>query len=108
MTVAELRLWKYLKTKPEGFKFRRQHPIGCYVLDFYCHKLRLSIELDGAYHLSHSQKLKDAERTSYLTELGIVELRFSNEVIINELESWIEDFCEKLREGAPFMVNYSL
>lgn len=58
MTEPELKLWDYLKTKPMGFKFRRQHPIAGYVLDFYCHKLRLSIELDGEYHLLKQSKKK--------------------------------------------------
>ncbi|MEM6517631.1 MAG: DUF559 domain-containing protein, partial [Bacteroidota bacterium] len=51
MTEPKIKLWDYLKIKPKGFKFRRQHPIAGYVLDFYCHKLRLSIEIDGGYHL---------------------------------------------------------
>lgn len=55
MTETEIRLRDYLRTKPIGFKFRRQHPISGYVLDFYCHKLRLSIEIDGGYHLQKEQ-----------------------------------------------------
>jgi very-short-patch-repair endonuclease len=73
MTQSEIRLWEYLKTKPFGYKFRRQHPIAGYVLDFYCHKLRLSIEVDGGYHLKKEQKEKDIERTAYLNSVGIIE-----------------------------------
>jgi hypothetical protein len=47
MTEAELKLWEYLKTKPFGYKFRRQHPFGIFVLDFYCHRLRISIEVEA-------------------------------------------------------------
>lgn len=82
MTESEIKLWELLKAKPLGHKFRRQHPIAGYVLDFYCHKLRLSIELDGEYHLSKEQKAKDADRTSYLNELGITELRYTNHQIL--------------------------
>ena len=49
-TFAEEILWNYLRTKPFGFKFRRQHPFSCYILDFYCHSLRLVIEVDGSVH----------------------------------------------------------
>ena len=59
MTETEIILWEYLKTKPMSFKFRRQHPLAGYILDFYCHKLKLSIEIDGEYHLQKEQKEKD-------------------------------------------------
>lgn len=52
MTETESLLWERLKGKSLGFKFRRQHPINRYVLDFYCHEKRLSVELDGGYHLT--------------------------------------------------------
>ncbi len=102
MTTAEVQLWDYLKTSPEGYKFRRQHPIGCYVLDFYCHKLRLSIELDGGYHLTNDQVQMDAVRTAYINDLGILELRFMNEEILDNLEQWIVNFTTNLRESSPF------
>ena len=59
MTEPEKVLWEYLKSKPLGFKFRRQHPIGFYVLDFYCHKKRISVEIDGGHHAASEQKEKD-------------------------------------------------
>lgn len=86
MTDTELKLWEYLRTKPDGIKFRRQHPIGGYVLDFYCHKLRLSIEIDGGYHLRPEQKVKDMERTSYLKDVGILEIRFANDDVLSKFE----------------------
>jgi cyclase len=49
-TFAEDILWSYLRTKPFGFKFRRQHPFSVYILDFYCHQLKLAIEVDGSIH----------------------------------------------------------
>ncbi len=50
-TKEEIKLWEYLKTKPQGFRFRQQHPFNKYVLDFYCHQAQLSIEIDGINHL---------------------------------------------------------
>jgi cyclase len=47
---AEEILWNYLRTKPLGFKFRRQHPFSIYIVDFYCHQLKLAIEVDGSIH----------------------------------------------------------
>lgn len=100
MTEPELKLWEFLRTKPMGFKFRRQHPIAGYVLDFYCHKLRLSIEIDGGYHLKKEQKEKDEERTKYLEELGISEIRFTNVQVLNDFETTIEIINSKLSFGS--------
>ena len=101
MTKAEIRLWEYLKTKPQGYKFRRQHPIAGYVLDFYCHKLKLSIEVDGGYHLNKEQKVKDIERTAYLNSVGIIEYRFTNQEILNQFDKSIEFINSKLRVDTP-------
>ena len=92
-------LWRVWKTKPLGYKFRRQHPIAGHILDFYCHKLRLSIEVDGGYHLKKEQKEKDNERTAYLKSVGITEYRFTNEEILNQFEKSIEFINSKLRAG---------
>jgi very-short-patch-repair endonuclease len=100
MTEPEIKLWEYLKTKPMGYKFRRQHPLGCYVLDFYCHKLRLSIELDGKYHLNSEQKNKDEERTAYVNSLGIREIRFKNEDVLNNLNETILQIQNELKEAS--------
>ncbi len=72
-TQEEKILWEYLKGKPLGFKFRRQHPCGIYILDFYCHILKLSIEIDGGYHLKKEQIESDKE------------LRFTNEQVNNQM-----------------------
>ncbi len=101
MTGAEQKLWEYLKSKPSGFKFTRQHPLGNFVLDFYCHKLRISIEVDGGYHLTAEQKNKDSERTAYIASLGITEYRFANEEVIVNLDRTIEIINEILRADSP-------
>jgi very-short-patch-repair endonuclease len=101
MTEAELKLWEFVRKKPLGYKFRRQHPIGVYVLDFYCHKLRISIEVDGDYHLNNEQKEQDAERTAYLNSLGITEYRFTNKEVSKDFDNTIETVKEILRAATP-------
>ncbi|GGG39324.1 hypothetical protein GCM10011344_45230 [Dokdonia pacifica] len=78
-TPEETKLWEYLKQRPKGYKFRRQHPFNDYILDFYCHRAKLSIEIDGPIH--STQKQYDKDRTSVINEYGISEIRFSNEEI---------------------------
>jgi cyclase len=80
-TAAEEILWNYLKTKPLGFKFRRQHPFLTYILDFYCHSLQLVIEVDGSIHELESVKQKDQLREGQLIQMGLTVLRFSNDEI---------------------------
>ncbi len=87
MTSAETKLWEFLKNKQlGGFKFRRQHPIHLFIADFYCHELRLIIELDGEYHNDKAQKLKDKERTDLLKSQNVSIIRFKNEEIENDIQ----------------------
>jgi cyclase len=80
-TFAEEILWNYLRTKPFGLKFRRQHPFSCYILDFYCHTLKLAIEVDGSIHEQEEIKQNDVIRQIQLEQEGIIFLRFSNDEI---------------------------
>lgn len=86
MTEAEKKVWEFLRLKPKGFKFRRQHPFGRYILDFYCHRAKLAIEIDGKYHELTEQKKLDETRTNDIENTGIQELRFTNEEVINQFE----------------------
>ncbi|NHF57807.1 endonuclease domain-containing protein [Flavobacteriaceae bacterium TP-CH-4] len=90
MTEPEKILWEALKTKPFGFKFRRQHPINYYILDFYCHQKRLSIEVDGGYHLAKKQKERDKRKIDYLNSVDIREIRFSNEEVLHQRDSILQ------------------
>jgi very-short-patch-repair endonuclease len=77
MTVAEKILWGYLKNgQLNGMHFRRQHPYGIYILDFYCFKANLAIEVDGPIHLSKHEY--DSERRKYIKSTGLQLLRFTN------------------------------
>ncbi|HZF43053.1 MAG TPA: maleylacetoacetate isomerase [Sphingomonadaceae bacterium] len=71
MTAPELKLWRELRLRPDGLKFRRQHPVGPYVLDFYCPAARVAIEVDGAAHGMGDQPRRDDERTRWLAAQGI-------------------------------------
>ena len=86
MTEAEKKLWDFLRLKPEGFKFRRQHPFSRYILDFYCHRAALAIEIDGEYYQLPKQKKLDITRTKGIEDLGIKEIRFTNAEVINQFE----------------------
>jgi len=87
MTNAESLFWNRVKSKQfHGLKFRRQHPIHKYIADFYCHKLKLIIEIDGDYHNSTKQKEYDILRTKDLNFQDIEVLRFTNDEVENEIE----------------------
>ncbi len=97
-TPAELKLWSKLKqSQLHGCKFRRQHSVGYYILDFYCPSENLAIELDGDSHLTDEAMEYDAERTAYLNTLNIRVLRFMNTDVYNNLESVCERIIEEIR-----------
>lgn len=92
LTPAEAKLWTFLKGKQlEGRKFRRQHSVDFYILDFYCPSVCLAIELDGQGHCQISQLEYDRERDLFLEYYGIRVLRFENKVIWNNLEGLLEE-----------------
>jgi very-short-patch-repair endonuclease len=97
MTQAEILLWDKLKNKQfKGYKFRRQHPIHHFIVDFYCHELKLIIEIDGKYHDSEEQKSKDINRSELLAFQGLREIRFTNEEIINTLDFVLKKLEEQI------------
>ena len=91
LTSAEATLWKFLKGKQlEGRKFRRQHSIENYILDFYCPSERINIELDGEHHFTEKGMEKDKERDEYLNSLGIKVIRIENKDIFEHMDNVIE------------------
>ena len=85
-TQAEERLWVELKNKQlDGYKFRRQHPLSIYIADFYCHELKLVIEVDGNYHLAKEQLLLDKRRTADIEFQGLKVIRFTNDEVMHNL-----------------------
>ena len=86
MTGSEQKLWEFLKGKKMlGLRFRPQHPLDIFIADFYCHPLRLVIEVDGGVHKEKDQKEYDIGRETELNDLGIELVRFSNEEIDNDV-----------------------
>ena len=104
-TEAEKILWNYLrKFRTEGKVFRRQHPVVFFIADFYCHKLKLVIEVDGDYHLEQSQYCYDENRSAELERYGITVLRFKNEEIIHSIDkvlSEIKNYIVQLSSPSP-------
>lgn len=92
LTPAEATLWQLLKSAQlDGRKFRRQHSVGKYILDFYCPSERLVIELDGEHHFTDEGMEYDKKRTEYLETLRITVLRFENEEVFQSPEGVIAE-----------------
>jgi anthranilate synthase component 2 len=103
MTYAEEIMWGMLKGNQFEVKFRRQHPISFYIADFYCHELKLVIEIDGSIYNLEEMKINDATRESDLKELGIKVLRFTNNEVLYNAEIIKEKMQEIIRDlKSPF------
>jgi very-short-patch-repair endonuclease len=90
-TRVEARLWSKLRAdRLDGLSFRRQHPAGAYILDFYCPELRLAIELDGRQHGEQPQQSRDQRRSTWLQGCGVTELRFWNNDVTQNLRGVLE------------------
>ncbi len=84
MTEPEKLLWKKLKDNQLlGYKFRRQHPIDIFIVDFYCHKAKLVIEIDGKTHDKRDVQEYDTARTNTLINFGLKVIRFKNEKVLS-------------------------
>ncbi|MCP5463758.1 MAG: endonuclease domain-containing protein [Deltaproteobacteria bacterium] len=95
-TPAENKIWLELKNhKFKNLKFRRQHGIGPYIVDFYCAEKKLVIEIDGDVHAIEKQMKKDKNREKYLQEQGLRVVRYLNNDIYSNLENVLEDLNKK-------------
>ncbi len=97
MTLPEVLLWKELRKRPGDLKFRRQHPAGHYILDFYCAAARLAIEVDGWGHDSADARKKDEVRSQFLNSQRIATLRVPATVVLEDIEAAvlrIVEVCE--------------
>jgi very-short-patch-repair endonuclease len=101
MTPAESILWEHIRNKKLGAKFRRQHPIEAYILDFYCHELKVGIEVDGSIHEYGDNKLYDTYRTLHLKEYDIKIIRFRNEEVLNNLDEVIARLKNLIPSPSP-------
>ena len=101
-TPAEQKLWSRLRNRQlNGYKFRRQHPIDRFIIDFYCDEAKLCIEIDGD---SHAEQIEyDQARTAYLNEVGYTVIRFTNREVFNQCEAvrqHIAEECQRVVDGA--------
>ena len=102
MTPAESLLWRNLRgSRLNGLKFRRQHPIKTYILDFYCHEKQLAIEIDGDIHNKPENRIYDEVRTKELHDLNIQVIRFSNQEVLNNISEVLKRIKEKLNRLTP-------
>ncbi len=101
LTVSEQRLWKWLRKRSfGGHKFRRQVPIGRYVVDFYCHELSLVIEVDGRQHGEVWMADYDSDRTRFLSSCKLHVLRLTNELLAKDSFTAEEMIAEAIRRRA--------
>jgi very-short-patch-repair endonuclease len=99
MTSSEALLWVHLRKQRRTHRFRRQHPIGPFRVDFYCPELRLVIEVDGPIHAQ--RRRQDHERQRWLEQQGFQVLRFSNDDILHRLAQTLSSLDEFLHSAAP-------
>jgi very-short-patch-repair endonuclease len=98
-TPPEQKLWRCLRnTQMSGHSFRRQHPIGWYVVDFYCPSAKLAVELDGDQHATPEARAYDARRTQFLRTKGISVLRFANHDLKENFDGVLEAIARALLE----------
>jgi ATP-dependent DNA helicase RecQ len=100
-TGAENILWQALRNSKLGVRFRRQHAIEGYIVDFICVQALLTIELDGEIHLTPEHAEYDAGRTFTLTELGYRELRFTNQQVLTSLDDVLTEIAQALKQNYP-------
>ena len=96
-TDMEQLLWKRLRRKQlGGYRFNRQKPLGHYIVDFYCHRARLVVEVDGGQHYLEENLSRDGERDLFLSGQGLKVLRFSNEEVKTNIEGVLETILANL------------
>jgi len=98
MSLPEVRLWQVLRQRPDGLKFRRQHPSGPYVADFYCHEARLVIEIDGEAHGRGDAPMRDEQRDRWFYAKGLAVLRIPAIAVLNDLESVLAGVLARAHE----------
>lgn len=97
-TPAEKLLWQHIsRDKIFGLRFLRQYSVGPYILDFYCAKLRLGIEVDGEVHNEKERKLYDKDREKYLKNLDIEVIRFWNDDVLKNIRDVLKELQDKIK-----------
>ena len=103
MTDAERHLWAKIRMKQlKGYQFYRQKPIGDYIVDFFCPRAKLVIEVDGSQHFSDEMTEHDRIRNEYLSSLGLRVLRFTNTDVLTHIERVVESIDKEIPLSPPF------
>jgi very-short-patch-repair endonuclease len=101
MTLPEVLLWQALRQRPGGLKFRRQHPSGVYILDFYCSDARLAIEVDGAAHERGDRPARDERRDDWFRACGITTLRIAAVEVLSDVDAVLQYVVTQARSRLP-------
>ena len=100
-TYTEVLLWSRLINNQLGVRFRRQHPISNFVVDFYCHSHNLVIEIDGDVHLDKTVQKEDQTKQESLMAMGLKVIRFTNQMVIEHLDDVVEQIKSELLNITP-------
>ncbi len=106
MTPPERRLWSALRGEQLGVKFRKQHPIGPYIADFYSWEAGMVVEVDGDGHYTASGQAYDSERDAYLRSLGLTVLRFTNRDVTSNLSGVVDTIAQTIQSVQPSADHY--
>ena len=102
MNFPEKRLWTQLRAnRLDGVHFRRQHPIGPYILDFFCARIRLAVEVDGEIHNDDDRKSRDAVREAWLARQGVVTLHLPASQVVEDIEAALSAIRRAMRTIRP-------
>lgn len=101
MSLPEVLLWQQLRGKPQSVKFRKQHPVGDFVLDFYCAAKRIAIEIDGIAHEMGDRPVRDAARDAWLTEQGVHVLRIPASEVLEDSQAVAEAIVAYCADKPP-------
>ena len=101
MSLPEGLLWRELRARPSGLKFRRQHPSGAYVLDFFCNDARLAIEIDGESHGMGDRPARDTARDAWFEKVGVATLRIPAREVLADLGAVVQGIVAACSERLP-------
>ncbi len=101
MTLPEIILWRELKKRPGNLRFRHQHPAGPYVLDFFCPRFRLAVEVDGEAHEYGDRPQRDAARDAWLMTQGVRTVRIPAQEVLSNLEGVIQHIVTTAHNSSP-------
>ena len=101
MTLPEVLLWQLLRQRPDGLKFRRQHPSGVYILDFYCSDARLAIEIDGAAHCTGERSARDDLRDRWFETQGVETLRIAAAEVLRDSDAVLRHIVSQAQTRLP-------